>query len=879
MAHTWAIYRDEIVFNDEFLLEVLDEIACRGGDGAQPTPIPFGTTLVLAARTIQLERDFGSPRDSGKEDAALAGFNWVLLADALDLGGRTVNLSAERGGPGTAGLAGPDEREPGAPGGAGGPGGTGGAGRSPGRLDVFCAELSGGAGSRIVLRGGAGGRGGPGGRGGRGGPLSVDTGSGGNGGRGGEGGPGGPGGAGGRFTLLFVSDNTAGGAAAIIDVSGGDGGDPGAGGPGGEGRDGGTPGKTGPAGTRHGTPGKTFPPSLRQLTSVEELWAQLRNSAWADAATEWSTHRTRVGEFLFRRWRPGEDTSDTLAARAAGEFESATLLNPEDRRSQVLREALLGRSTPIGFSREYDLIPDFPRYESVVADYLPVVEGLFLSAQILLQNAADLQRVRDQLDAQKARLQGSIAVLTIEKARADLGLAAAQLQVRRVDERWSASQQRLVERRRELEEVEWSELMGSFFEVGLLLAGFATGGVALPFSVAAPYAAYGITLMKARGESAAPSEIDFRNEKVSDAVESQAGGLEQLKELVEPGTRIFVSAKKVFDDIDAKVSVDPESTALLRELAMLAFEHQAAALRESQAALEVEAAKLELAAARADLARIATLRDRLATDTMALGELTRSVLKRTQGYVDIIIKYIFFAARALQLFSLSNTLADISFDYGYVDPDLENDAFRSLSRPRDQRGGSAKALRLLEAYLASWQRLPDILVLRDRFESYAASGQVTHDVLVSSVSDPASLKLFRETNELSFVLDLGGLPPSRYEDKVESVFVALVGATTKNPGVTCILEHAGQWTSRRRDGTQTTQRLSPRRTAVLGATSRREAHWLTFQRERTDAGFFGRGVATTWRLALERHEADTNSIDLATMSEILVGIAYRSFLQ
>jgi hypothetical protein len=106
VAHTWAIYRDEIIFNDEFLLEVLDEIACRGSDGAQPTPIPFGTTLVVAARTIRLERNFGSPRDSGQPDAALAGFNWVILADALDLGGRTVDLSAERGGPGATGDAG-----------------------------------------------------------------------------------------------------------------------------------------------------------------------------------------------------------------------------------------------------------------------------------------------------------------------------------------------------------------------------------------------------------------------------------------------------------------------------------------------------------------------------------------------------------------------------------------------------------------------------------------------------------------------------------------------------------------------------------------------------------------------------------------------------
>jgi hypothetical protein len=61
--------------------------------------------------------------------------------------------------------------------------------------------------------------------------------------------------------------------------------------------------------------------------------------------------------------------------------------------------------------------------------------------------------------------------------------------------------------------------------------------------------------------------------------------------------------------------------------------------------------------------------------------------------------------------------------------------------------------------------------------------------------------------------------------------------------------------------------------------SRREADWLTVQRERTDTGFFGRGAATTWRLALEPHEVATNSIDLGRLSEVLIGVAYRSFLQ
>jgi hypothetical protein len=58
MAHAWAIYRDEIVFDDPFLLEVLDEIACRGSTAPPATPIPPGQTLVLAAREFRLARDF-----------------------------------------------------------------------------------------------------------------------------------------------------------------------------------------------------------------------------------------------------------------------------------------------------------------------------------------------------------------------------------------------------------------------------------------------------------------------------------------------------------------------------------------------------------------------------------------------------------------------------------------------------------------------------------------------------------------------------------------------------------------------------------------------------------------------------------------------------
>jgi hypothetical protein len=464
-------------------------------------------------------------------------------------------------------------------------------------------------------------------------------------------------------------------------------------------------------------------------------------------------------------------------------------------------------------------------------------------------------------------------VLAIEKARAELGFEAAAEETRKVDQRREAVGQRLIARRAELEAAEWNALFGSVFDVASALFTFASGGIALAFSPPAPgRASYGIS---SRDSALTAAQINFQTMTVNEQISNAAGGLAKL---FEPIGAVFVSAQRVFDDIDAGSS-DPEYQALVREIATLAFERHAAELRHEQARLEVAAAELELNFAREDLARIQVLRDKIAEDIIARAEITREVAKRAQSYVDVIIKYIFFAGRALEIFTLSDTPTEIRFDYGYVDPDLEEDAFRSLSRPVDFQGGSGKALRLLRAYLESWQRLPEILILRDRFESYEMSGQAAHDVQFVSVSDAARLKIFRDTNALSLAIDPADLPPSRYEDKVESVFLTLVGVQRKHPGLTCIVEHSGEWASRGRDGSQRAMRLSPRRTPVLASIERRESDWLTFQQERRDAGFFGRGVATTWRVSLESHEVSSNAVVLAGLSEILMGVRYRSFIK
>ncbi len=143
-----------------------------------------------------------------------------------------------------------------------------------------------------------------------------------------------------------------------------------------------------------------------------------------------------------------------------------------------------------------------------------------------------------------------------------------------------------------------------------------------------------------------------------------------------------------------------------------------AAFRHGQALLEKQATELRLKQAQQDLSAAIAQRSIIQQDVSALAETTKILVRRAQGYIDIVTKYIFWAARALDLFTAAESSTKVSYDYGYIHPDLEAAAYRRL-----RRGDGSLAAQLGQAYVKSWSRLPDILLYREAYESYLLGGR------------------------------------------------------------------------------------------------------------------------------------------------------------
>jgi hypothetical protein len=210
------------------------------------------------------------------------------------------------------------------------------------------------------------------------------------------------------------------------------------------------------------------------------------------------------------------------------------------------------------------------------------------------------------------------------------------------------------------------------------------------------------------------------------------------------------------------------------------------------------------------------------------------------------------------------------YDYGYVHPDTDQDyADKRLS-----------AAGYASAYQDAWSGLPTVMNYRQRYLDYFASrGDFTRDVYVRSITDPAVLTEFKQRRTLDVTVDLTNPKFSgRAEAKVEVVAVALIRAQSPNGFIDCTIEHGGTSTQRKANGNVVTQYLRPHHTVVQSRLQPLAPSDLNPD-PRTDPltaprtiAFWGRGVATTWRLTI-----DDLNVNLSALSEIQFGIDYVAF--
>jgi hypothetical protein len=235
-------------------------------------------------------------------------------------------------------------------------------------------------------------------------------------------------------------------------------------------------------------------------------------------------------------------------------------------------------------------------------------------------------------------------------------------------------------------------------------------------------------------------------------------------------------------------------------------------------------------------------------------------------------RFAFYAARALEIYTLDDLSAEIRYDYGFVHPDID----------RDFVYGRLTESQYALAYQTAWSSVPTVLNYRQRYLDYftSSAADFTRDVYLRSIKDPLVLADFKEQHTLDISVDLTDTELfGRAEAKVEVVGVALIGAKSSNAFVACAVQHGGNSAQRKVDGNIVTQYLRPHATIIQSkfqplASSDviPDPHVDPLTAPRT-IEFWGRGVATTWRLTVEDPD-----VDLSAVSEIQFAIGYVAFL-
>jgi hypothetical protein len=110
------------------------------------------------------------------------------------------------------------------------------------------------------------------------------------------------------------------------------------------------------------------------------------------------------------------------------------------------------------------------------------------------------------------------------------------------------------------------------------------------------------------------------------------------------------------------------------------------------------------------------------------------------------------------------------------------------------------------------------------------------------------------------------------------VLLALVGATANIPAISALVEHGGEAGSKMRDGSEQVQILRPRTTVVQTARAGDVFAGAHVGDDPDDLSFWGRGIATTWRVTIEAEEMTHRQVDLSRLTAIDIEIGYDAFL-
>jgi hypothetical protein len=876
--------RDRIVLDNALRAEIEAELTFKN--------VAAGATLYFLAREIVHAPNY---------TFAMSGHPLVFVADSYDGKGGTIDTTDK------AAVA-----KNGAAGAVGAPGGNGGNGAGAAPITLVAQKI---VNARLTARGMVGGQGCNGARGDDGEdaewlrnaankPVCQVGQNGQNGGE--KGGNGGKGGDGGTITVHYITkqgtlqlDGTPGpkGPAGTKGSDGKPGKDAGSckGGKGGKGAAAGLAGLS-------GTPGKV----TQTNPKIDDWWKLVVAIAGKSVSTQWGGYRTRVGEYRFRTYVPAagalvnrQAPNSNLAFRplkpanladARREFESAVILNAKSNaeipgstsRAQVLLGHLNNGLTPIGIGYRHDLRPDFAFYEKFITDYQGQRDALFQKTLQLLLNVKDTSDKGNLAKAARDHSQGMAGAAQIDVTIAQNQRDAAEQAWDKAKGRLLGIQQGLIAVQQARKDAEAEISFGDVIKGIGLVVGTVIAIVGAAFSggatAAAWFAAVSTLATTAAAAGEAAGEVgtwidlsDPTDPKLTEAGNAVKGNLTdaidktaKLVDKVEAVAQLFAAqGDDQFDEKERQLLIDAFDAAYEVNMRFIDF---------GQTKLAVESAQQKWATYTADTLALDKLNAGFEVDVDAVAKVARILIRQFQTYVEYFVGYGFRRDRAFDLYTLADPpkAQRFRFDYGYLSPDLEENAFFALGRK-----DPARVLGLVTAYVKSLT-LFDPATLREEYDEYWSKLAFEGHVAVS-VTDPAVLQGLEGSGMASFDVPLAQFSPST-ELKIGRAEIALIGAATvpDHNWVQVELEHCGDAENHRSNGTLVTVKAPVRREL-----SPAQVHGINPDDldESEKQVFWGRSPAARWRVRIPANAATEAGLDLSGLTAIQLSVKYAYFNQ
>ena len=369
------------------------------------------------------------------------------------------------------------------------------------------------------------------------------------------------------------------------------------------------------------------------------------------------------------------------------------------------------------------------------------------------------------------------------------------------------------------------------------------------------------------GKSISDLILDYQKKSkgLTDYINDQSSREQIGKTIIDVGKIVNELAK-------ANPGDDPRNKQLLdlyREATSLAHQHALAKLAFQQSSLTLEAAMAAKQLAQNDLNRVVKTIDAFANSMMKLRDAAWHALDSARETQDLLLAYIFRAARALDLYTLAETpwAERIRYDYGHVHPDLA----------ANWRDGLVTDAELVQALTAVTPK-PDTATFKSEYDKYRQDleSDAPFTFVFTQPSHPDVIDRFKDTRTLYLPVTLANLRSDRYEIKVTGVRVRLTGITIPNSATfSCTVAHSGTSQQRRFVTGEVATNISG---PSIDSIELRLVTPFVYQGEFiVPDGFdgeiklrcFGRGVAADWTISID---AMTGSVDLTNLSEVRIEI-------